>query len=157
MFMLLFLLCWNASFVVVVLWVLFAPSFLVPPPLSSFAVFKNAAAFNSDVSKWNTGKVADMNRSKSLSISVATLPCFVFSRRHLEFSSDPFPSHHTHVVLFFVVGMVLVLLLLLLLLWAVLSLFCCIPLSHCSVYCCCCVQSRRVQMEYGKGVTYGCQ
>ena len=50
-------------------------------PFSLLAVFNGAAAFNSDVSKWNTGAVTYMNYSKCI-LFVATSSVVVFLNIH---------------------------------------------------------------------------
>ena len=64
----------------------------------SLAVFYEARAFNSDVSKWNTGAVTHMNRSKcTLSLPVVT-PFAVVCYDNSSFIGSQF----SHVLFFFV-------------------------------------------------------
>ena len=58
----------------------FGLSFLCFAPFSLLAVFNEASAFNSDVSKWNMGAATNIGDSKctlSLPPSVATAPSVV--------------------------------------------------------------------------------
>ena len=124
---------------------------------SSLAVFHTASAFNQDVSKWNTGAVTTMRESKCklfLPFSVATLSAvvsFEYTCTTTRISSD----HNSHTFCNFVFvclnryvfcdcggGLVFP--------------FLCCTLS-CSVLFRICVQSGRVQMEYGGGDNYGTQ
>ena len=54
----------KRDLVVVVCVVGFGLSLFFVAPFSLLAVFSNARAFNQDVSKWNTGAVINMYRSK---------------------------------------------------------------------------------------------
>ena len=68
-------------------WWVWSFSFFFVAPFSLLAVFMYATAFNQDVSKWNTGAVTTMERSKcTLSSSLLYLPlwCVVEYIRHLE-------------------------------------------------------------------------
>ena len=117
-------------------------------------VFYNFGGFNADLSKWNTGAVTTMQSSKcTLSPSLwPRLPLLcILNIRQLEFHRITILTRFVifvfvfyETVLFFVVcgGLVFP--------------FLCCTLS-CSVLSSICVQSGRVQMEYGSGDKYAKQ
>jgi hypothetical protein len=115
--------------------------FFVAP---SLAVFYIATTFNRDVSKWNTGAVKTMKESKCthLSLSVATPSVYVvvFINTTIRVASD-YKILTRFVNFWFVVFWFLE--------W---YLFC--GTLSCSVLPSICVQSGRVEMEYGGGDKY---
>jgi surface protein len=141
-------------------WWVWSFSFLCFAPFSLLAVFWEASVFNQDVSKWNTGAVTTMEGSKCtlflLLCGHGAFRCGVLSNinDNLRFVG----SHVSHVLFFFpsVVGNGT---LLLLFVWWVWSFFTLLhpSLFSCSVYSRICVQSGRVEMEYGGGDKYGKQ
>jgi hypothetical protein len=118
-------------------------------------VFYIATTFNRDVSKWNTGAVKTMNESKCthLSLSVATPSVYVvvFINTTIRVASD-YKILTRFVNFWFVVFWFLEWYLFCCLWWVDLS-FLCGTLS-CSVLPSICVQSGRVEMEYGGGDKY---
>jgi surface protein len=126
--------------------------FFVAPP---FAVFWSASVFNQDVSKWKTGAVTDMSYSKcTLSPLSVVMPSVVV---YFEYTTTRVSSadHTSHTFCYFN--------------FVFLKRYFCIPFCYClrsvglSFLCCTpscsvlvriCVQSGRVQMEYGGGDKY---
>ena len=120
--------------------------FFVAPSL--IAVFAYANAFNQDVSKWNTGAVTNMYMSKSnlfpsFCATASIVVFFVFFCIFcvlLKTTTRVLSDHSFHTFLF-VFGMV----------------YFFVASSSCSVLLRTCVQSGRVQMEYGCGDNYAKQ
>ena len=120
----------------------------------SLAVFYQASAFNQDVSKWNTGAVTTMQESKctlSPSLCGHAFHCCVF---WIYDNSSFIGSQFSHVLLYLFLcfrnGTFCCCLW-----WVGVFLFFVAPSLFCSVSVRNCVQSGRVQMEYGKGDKYG--
>jgi hypothetical protein len=120
------------------------------------SLFQSKGSFNADLSKWSTGAVTRMDKSKcTLFLSVATVPsvvvCCLSYIRQLDVD---LVTILTRVLLFFC-------------LWFETgpfvvvcfdrSFLCCTLLSSCSVCFRICVQFGRVQMEYGGGDKYAKQ
>jgi len=125
------------------------------------AVFREASAFNQDVSKWNTGAVTIMRQSKcTLSLPLCwprhlPLWCVVEDIRQLEVRRV---TRLTRVVLVFGCGLKREPCCCCLCWWVwSFSFLCCTLLSSCSVLLRICVQSGRVYLEYGGGDKYGIQ
>ena len=129
-----FLLLWFMNRCSLLRFVVGWPFFILLHP--SLAVFYQASAFNQDVSKWNTSAVLDMTGSKcTLSPSLwPRLPLWcILNIRHT--TTRVLSDHTSHIC----GGLVFP--------------FRCCTLS-CSVCWRICVQSGRVQMEYGGGDNY---
>ena len=134
----------TVSFLFVVGWSFL---FFVAP---SLAVFLSASVFNQDVSKWITGAVTDMRYSKcTISLCVTTASTVVY----FEYTTTRVSSDHTSHTFCYFCFVYLKRYSFVVVCGGLVFLFFVAP-SSCSVFIRICVQSGRVQMEYGGGDKY---